>query len=166
MKRHNMSKLEERKSMQRTNRMVLSLVAVLVLGSMLALFGCGGDDDDDDNTTGIDGANADSLLGGRTFTFTTETVFGLASTTLAFNASARRFALTAGNSRATGVVSYDDDACIFTVGISTFAPGTGPQETEQFEAEPCSFDNDARALILDDATSTSTGSTPIIDFGG
>ena len=52
--------------MQRTNRMVLSLIAVLVLGGSLMLLGWS---DDDDETTDIDVSNAAAQLGGRQFTF-------------------------------------------------------------------------------------------------
>ena len=50
MKRHHMSKLEGEESMQRTNRMVLGLIAVFVLGSSLVLLSCGSDDDTTDIT--------------------------------------------------------------------------------------------------------------------
>jgi hypothetical protein len=42
MKRHHMSKLEGEESMQRTNRIVLGLIAVFVLGGSLVLLSCGG----------------------------------------------------------------------------------------------------------------------------
>ena len=49
--------------MQRTNRMVLGLIAVFVLGGSLVLLSCGGDDD----TTDINASNAASQLGGKQF---------------------------------------------------------------------------------------------------
>ena len=60
--------------MQRMNRMVLGLIAVFVLGGSLVLLSCGGDDD----TTDITSSDAASQLGGRQYTFTTETEFGVA----------------------------------------------------------------------------------------
>jgi hypothetical protein len=97
MQRQNMSQLEGEDSMQRMNRMVLGLIAIFVLGGSLVLLSCGGDDDD---TTDINAGNAASQLGGRQFTFSTQTDFGVTVfSTLAFNAAATRFALIAGNSR-------------------------------------------------------------------
>jgi len=109
--------------MQRTNSIVLGLIAIFVLGGSLGLLSCGGGDD----TTDINASNAASQVGGKQFTFTTQTDFGVASATLAFNAAATRFALAAGNSVATGFVTYGDGSCTFTVQASTFVPGTGPQ---------------------------------------
>jgi len=146
--------------MQRTNRMVLSLIAVLVLGGSLMLLGCS---DDDDETTDIDVSNAAAQLGGRQFTFTTDNEFGVANITLAFNADATRFALSVGNSVATGSAGYDDGSCTFTVGESTFASGTGPQVSEVFTGDPCRTDQDNNNnLTLGDATSSSNGPTTII----
>ena len=144
--------------MQRTNSMVLGLIAVFVLGGSLVLLSCGGDDD----TTGINASNAASQLGGKQFTFTEETDFGVASATLAFNASATRFALTSGNSVATGLVTYGDGSCSFIVEASTFGVGLGPQVGRVVTADPCQTDqSDNNNLILDDATSSSTGPTVI-----
>jgi len=144
--------------MQRMNRMVLSLVAVFVLGSMLGLLGCG-DDDDDDNTTDIDASNAASQLGGKQFAFTNETDFEDFSVTvnsiLAFNASATRFALIAGDSSAVGAVTYG--SCIFTVD-SIFGAGFGPRVGLVVTVDTCQTDqSDNNNLILNDATSTSNG---------
>jgi hypothetical protein len=162
MKRHNMSNLEGEESMQHMNRMVLGLIAVFVLGGSLVLLSCGGDDD----TTDITASDASFQLGGREFTFTTETEFGVASATLAFNADATRFALIAGNSVATGLVTYGDGSCTFGVGASTFAPGTGPQPGQVFTADTCQTDqSNNNNLILDDATSTSNGPARTINFG-
>ena len=158
MKRHTMSQLEGEESMQRTNRMVLGLLAVFVLGGSLVLLSCGGGDD----TTDIDASNAAAQLGGKQFIFTTETDFGVASGTLAFNADATRFAFTSGNNVATGLVGYGDGSCSFTVGASTFAPGTGPQVGQVFTADTCQTDqSNNNNLILDDATSSSNGPTTI-----
>ena len=144
--------------MQRTNRMVLGLIAVFVLGGSLVLLGCG----DDDDTTDINASSAASQLGGRQFIFTTQTEFGVANVTLAFNANATRFALTAGNSVATGSVGYGDSSCIFTVGATTFPSGTGPQVGQVFTADPCQIDqSNNNNLILDDDTSSSNGPTTI-----
>lgn len=138
--------------MQRTNRMVLGLIVVFVLGGSLVLLSCGGGDD----TTDIDASNAASQLGGKQFTFTTETDFNVTvSATLAFNASASRFALIAGNSRAVGVVTYGDGSCSFTVDASNFVGG-GPQVNLVVTANTCQTDqSNNNNLILDDATSTS-----------
>jgi hypothetical protein len=145
--------------MQRTNRMVLSLIAVLVLGGSLMLLSCS---DDDDDTTDIDVSNAAAQLGGRQFTFTTENEFGVANITLAFNADATRFALAAGNSLATGSAGYDDGSCTFTVGESTFESGTGPQVSQVFTGDPCRTDQDNNNnLTFGDATSSSNGPTTI-----
>jgi len=158
-----MSKLEGEESMQRTNRTVLGLIAVFVLGGSLVLLSCGGGDD----TTDINASNAASQLGNKQFTFTTETDFGVTvSTTLAFNASATRFALIAGISRATGVVTYG--SCIFTVGASNFGVGTGPQVGLVVTVNTCQTDqSNNNNLILNDATSTSnTVITVPVNFGG
>src|SRR5262245_36211343 len=94
------AKLEGEESMQRTNSMVLGLIAIFVLGSSLVLLSCGGGDD----TTDIDSSNAAAQLDGKQFVFQEPTIFGNASATLAFNGNASRFALAAGNSVTTGVV--------------------------------------------------------------
>ena len=144
--------------MQRTNRMMLGLIAVFVLGASLGLLSCGGGDD----TTDINASNAASQVGGKQFTFSTQTEFGVANATLAFNTAATRFALAAGNSVATGLVAYGDGSCTFTVGASTFAPGTGPQAGQVFTADTCQTDqSNNNNLILDDTTSSSNGPTAI-----
>jgi len=138
--------------------MVLGLIAVFVLGSALGLLSCSSGDD----TTDINASNAASQVGGKQFTFTTQTVFGVANTTLAFNAAATRFAVAAGNSVATGLVGYGDGSCTFTVGASTFASGTGPQVGQVFTANTCETDqSNNNNLMLNDATSTSNGPTTI-----
>ena len=148
--------------MQRLHRIVRILLAVLVLGGLVALLGCGGgDDDDDEDITDITASNAAFLLGGKTFTFT-DIVFDMANATFAFNASATRFALLAGNNTARGAVAYG--SCIFTVDASNFPVGTGPQVNQQLTADPCGLNEDADALILDDATSSSTGLVSNISF--
>ena len=149
--------------MHRTNSMVLGLIAVCVLGGSLALVSCGGGD----NTTDINASNAASQLGGKQFVFSTNTIFGLASATLAFNASATRFAVVAGNSAATGLMAYGNGSCTFTVGASTFAGGTGPQVGQVFTANTCETDQDNNNnLKLNDATSVSNGPTTVTNFGG
>ena len=144
--------------MQRTNSIVVGLIGVVVLGGALGLLSCGGGDD----TTHLNASNAASQVGGKQFTFTTQTVFGVASTTLAFNAPATRFALAAGNSLATGLVAYGDGSCTFTIGASTFASGTGPQVGQVFTANTWETDqSNNNNLMLNDATSTSNGPTTI-----
>jgi hypothetical protein len=158
MQHHHMSQLEGEDSMQRAHRMVLGLIAVFVLGGSLVLLSCGSDDD----TTDIDASNAASQLGGKQFTFTTETDFGVANATLAFNGDATRFSLIAGSGVATGLVGYGDGSCTFSVGASTFASGTGPQVGQVFTADTCQTDqSDNNNLILDDSTSSSNGPTTI-----
>ena len=149
--------------MHRMKSMVVGLLAVFVLGGSLGLLGCGGDD----NTTEINGSNAASQLGGKSFVFTTNTIFGLASVTLSFNAPATRYALQAGSSTATGLVGYGSGSCTFTVGASNFAPGTGPQVGQTFTASTCETDQDNNNnLKLNDATSTSNGPAITTNFGG
>ena len=76
--------------MQRTNRMVLSLIAVLVLGGSLVLLSCGGGDD----TTDITQSNAASQLGGKQFTFNAESDFNVTVTaTLGFKARCQQVCL-------------------------------------------------------------------------
>jgi hypothetical protein len=160
MKRQNISKLEGEDSMQRTNRMVLGLIAVFVLGGSLVLFSCGGSD----NTTDITFSNAPSQLGNKQFTFTTETDFNVtAAATLVFNSNASRFALIAGavgsvdvsTIRAVGSMSYG--SCIFTVDGSNFISG-GPQKGLVVTVSTCQTDQDNNNnLILNDATSTGNG---------
>jgi hypothetical protein len=153
MKRQNMSHREGEEHMQRTHSLVLGLIAVFVLGSSLVLLGCGGGDD----TTDINASNAAAQLGGKQFTFTSETDFGVTvSATLAFNAAATRFALLAGNSRAGGAVTYG--SCIFTVDASNFVGGTGPQMGLVVTVGTCQTDqSNNNNLILNNATSTSNG---------
>ena len=140
--------------MPRTNSIVLGLIAVFVLGGSLGLLSCGGGDD----TTDINASNAASQVGGKQFTFPTQTVFGVANATLAFNAPATRFAVVVGNSAAGGSVTYGDGSCTFTVGASTFASGTGPQVGQVFTANTCETDQSQNNnLILDNATSVSNG---------
>ena len=149
--------------MQRTNSMVLGLLAIFVLGGSLVLLSCGGGDD----TTSLDASNAAFQVGGKSFTFTTTTVFGVASATLSFNTPATRFALTAGNSAATGTVGYGDGSCTFTVGSSNFAGGTGPQRGQVFTADPCETNqSENNNLTLNDVTSASNAPGVNIDFGG
>jgi hypothetical protein len=157
MKRHTMSQLEGEDSIQRTHSMVLGLIAVFVLGGSLVLLSCGGGDD----TTDINASNAPSQLGGKQFTFTTETDFGvMVGATLAFNAAASRWALIAGNSRAAGGITYG--SCIFTVGASNFLVGTGPQPGAVITVNTCQTDqSNNNNLILNDTTSTSNGPTTI-----
>src|SRR5262249_44537841 len=126
-------KMEGEESMQRTNSLVLGLIALFVLGGSLVLFSCGGGDD----TTNINASNAAFQVGGKSFTFTTTTVFGVASATLSFNAPATRFTLTAGNSAATGTVGYGDGSCTFTVGAGNFGGGAGAQRGQGVTGGPC-----------------------------
>src|SRR4029453_10560688 len=84
------SKLEGEESMQHTNRMVLGLIAVFVLGGSLVLLSWGGDDD----TTDITQSNFASLLSCRQYTFSGETDFNVTvNVTLGFNNGATRFGL-------------------------------------------------------------------------
>jgi len=139
--------------MQRTNRMVLSLIAVLVLGGSLVLLSCGGGDD----TTDITSSNARDQLGGHQYTFSGETDFNVTVTaTLGFNAEATRFAFLAPGSSAVGSMSYGDGSCTFTVdGLSGTA--FGPRVGLVVTADTCQIDQDSKNLILNDATSTSNG---------
>jgi hypothetical protein len=142
--------------MQRTNRMVLGLIAVFVLGGSLVLLSCGGDD-----TTDITSEDAASLLSCRQYTFTTETDFNVTvASTLGFNGDASRFALLGPGGSAVGFVNYGDDSCTFTVdGLS--GTGFGPRVGLVFTADPCQIDeSDNNNLILNDTTSTSNGPIP------
>jgi hypothetical protein len=173
--------------MRRTNRMVLGLVAVFVLGSSLALLGCGSDDDEANITNVSDQATAASLLGGQVVTFADGTVFGVTPagtpTTLAFNATATRFNLSApglGRS-ATGTVTYG--SCILTTGPGTGANGpnatgggsnfpanTGPQANSVTTLNPCQFNSDTGTITVTTgqgtATSDSRRPTGTGGFGG
>ena len=144
--------------MQRTPRLVVGLIVVFVLGGSLGLLRCGGGD----NTTDINASNAASQVGGKQFTFPTQTVFGVANATRAFNAPATRFAVVAGNSAAGGSVTYGSGSCTFTVGASTFAPGTGPQNGQVFTANTCQTDqSQSNNLILNGVISASNGPVAI-----
>ena len=162
MKRHTMSQPEGEDSMQRTNRMMLGLIAVFVLGASLGLLSCGGGDD----TTDINASDAASLLSCKQYTFTTETDFNVTvASTLGFNNTATRFALLAPSGRAVGFVNYGDGSCTFTVdGVSgnAFGPGVGLVVT----ADPCQIDeSNNNNLILNDTTSTSNGFIQGTSFG-
>ena len=141
--------------MQRTNRMVLGLIAIFVLGGSLVLLSCGGGDD----TTDLTQSNSASLLGCRQYTFTTETDFNVTvASTLGFNSDASRFALLAGNSRAVGAMTYGSGSCTFAVQRSNFVAGLGPQTGLVVTAGTCQTDQDnSNNLILNDAESTSNG---------
>jgi hypothetical protein len=157
-----MSKLEGEDSMQRTNRIVLGLIAVFVLGGSLVLLSCGGGD----STTDIDASNAASQLGAKQFGFNAETDFDVTvNATLAFNANATRFALTTGTAgtvafssiRAVGRMSYGSGSCTFTVDGSNFVSG-GPRVGLVVTASTCQTDQDNNNnLILNDATSNFNG---------
>jgi hypothetical protein len=152
MKRHHMSKLEGEDSMQRTNSIVLGLIAVFVLGGSLVLLSCGGGD----NTTDITSSNAAQQLGGKQFTFSGETDFNVTVTAvLAFNSTASNFALVAGG-RAVGSMSYGDGTCTFTFKtIDNAFTGGGPTTGLSVTADPCQTDQDNNGnLILNDTTST------------
>ena len=132
--------------MQRTNRLVLGLIAVFVLGSSLMLLSCGSDDD----TTDIDASNAASQFGGRQFPFTAETDFGVAVVTLAFNAYATRFALTLVLVGQSGIVSMV--RLVYLHGRGEYVGvGTGPRPGQVFTVDPCQTDqSDNNNLILGD----------------
>ena len=145
--------------MQRTNSMVLGLIALFVLGGSLVLLSCGGGD----NTTDIDQSNAAAQLGGKQFTFSSETDFNITvNSILAFNASASNFALVA-SGRAVGSMSYGSGACTFTFRtIENAFVGGGPTAGLVVTANPCQTDQDNNNnLILNGATSTSNGPTTI-----
>ena len=144
--------------MQRTHRIVVGLIVVFVLGGSLGLLSCGGGD----NTTDINASNAASQVGGKQFTFPTQTVFGVANATRAFNAPATRFAVVAGSSVAGGGVTYGNGSCTFTVDASTFASGTGPQRGQVFTANTCQTDqSQTNNLILNGVISASNGPVAI-----
>jgi len=161
--------------MQRTNRMVLGLVAVFVLGGSLAFLGCSSSD----NTTDVaDQATAQSLLGGQSFTFADGTALGVTPvanvatpTTLAFNPTATRFAVSTATRRATGAVTYG--SCILTVGPSStnpdatgggsnFPAGTGPQAGSVITLTTCQFSSDTVSLTITSTqgSATSSGEVP------
>ena len=142
--------------MQRTNRMVLGLIAVFVLGGSLVLLSCGGGDD----TTDITQSNSASLLSCRQYTFTTETDFNVSvASTLGFNNGATRFALVAPSGSAVGFVNYGDNSCTFTVdGLVPPGAAFGPRVGLVFTADPCQIDDsNDNNLTLNDTTSTSNG---------
>jgi hypothetical protein len=149
--------------MQRTNRMVLGLIAVFVLGGSLVLLSCGGDD-----TTDITQSDSASLLGCRQYTFTTETDFNVTvASTLGFNNGATRFALLGPSGSAVGFVNYGDNSCTFTVD-ELVPPGAafGPRVGLVFTADPCQIDeSNNNNLILNDSTSTSNGIIQGTSFG-
>jgi hypothetical protein len=114
------------------NRMMLGLVAVFVLGSSLALLGCGGDDCDCDDITTIDAnSNNAALLGGKAFTFADGTAIVITPagipTVLTFNSTATRFNLSTGTFVATGAVTFSSINLI--VGNSTAPTPTVPGST-------------------------------------
>jgi hypothetical protein len=159
MKRHHMSKLKGENSMQRTNRMVLGLIAVFVLGGSLVLLSCGGGD----NTTDITSSNAAQLLGNKQFTFSGETDFNVTvSAILAFNTSATNFALVAGG-RAVGSMTYGSGSCTFTFKtIDNIFVSGGPTVGLAVTANPCQTDQDNNNnLILNDTTSTGNVPTTV-----
>jgi hypothetical protein len=150
--------------MQHTNRMVLGLIAVFVLGGSLVLLSCGGDDD----TTDITQSNFASLLSCRQYTFSGETDFNVTvNVTLGFNNGATRFGLLGPSGSAVGSVNYGDGSCTFTVdrdGVSgiVFGPTPGLIVT----ADPCQIDeSNNNNLILNDTTSTSNGFIQGTPFG-
>jgi hypothetical protein len=157
MKRHNLTKREGGESMQRMHSMVLGLIVAFALGGSLVLLGCGGGNGT--NTTGIDASNAAAQLGGKSFVFTGDPIFGTntPSLTLTFNNDASRFAFTGSNFTNTAVGKMSYGSCIFTVDGSNF-PSPGPQVGNVFTANPCETDqNNNNNLIINNVTSTSNG---------
>jgi hypothetical protein len=144
--------------------MVLSLIAVLVLGGSLVLLSCGGGDD----TTDITSSNARDQLGGHQYTFSGETDFNVTVTaTLGFNTLATRFAFLAPGSSAVGSMSYGDGSCTFTVDRLSGA-AFGPTRGLVVAVDTCQTDqSNNNNLILNDATSTSNVPIQVtVDFGG
>jgi hypothetical protein len=158
MKQHNLTKREGGESMQRMHSMVLGLIVAFVLGGSLVLLSSGGGGSGT-NTTNIDASNAAAQLGGKSFVYTVDPIFGTStpSAVLTFNNSATRFNLanSGNNTILVGSVTYG--SCIFTVDATH----------NVFTATICETDqNNNNNLILNNVTSVSNGPAITGSFGG
>jgi hypothetical protein len=153
--------------MRHLHRVVLGLVVVVILGSSLALLGCGGDDTEDASPS-----NTNNL----TFAFANGVAFdpnlNNIPVNLTFLNSSTTFVLQVPGAilrTATGTNRFD--SCILTVGPgrdpsaigggSTFPVGTGPQPNTIINLTTCEFDTDNDTLKVESSFGESNSSPAI-----
>jgi len=120
-----------------------SLIAILVVGGAMILEGCTGNNE---ATT--------SDVNNKAFSFVNGAVFdpGLTSiaTTLTFTNNATTSTLTSAGGIASGTVSLS--SCEFTVTLSTYPAGMGPQQNAVITLNSCDFDSSNDTLTVANAT--------------
>jgi hypothetical protein len=138
--------------MLRLSHILLHLGVALTIISMLILSGC----------AATDGQATEDDVNNNAFTFPSGTVFHPAltsATTLEFTNNADSFALFSAGGTVTGSNRFG--SCILTVGSSTYASGTGPQENDVITLSSCDFDSTNRTLTVSNGSITATSSPAI-----
>src|SRR5262245_65566110 len=138
--------------MPRMRHILLNLGVVLIIAGALTLSGC----------AATDGQATEDEVNNNAFTFPSGTVFHPAltgATTLEFSDNANAFTLFSAGGTASGNNLFD--SCILTVGISTYAPGTGPQVNDVITLNPCTFDSTNRTLTVSNGSITTTSNPAI-----
>src|SRR5215510_15157002 len=131
----------------------LNLGVVLTIVGALILSGCAASDEQ---------ATSDDV-NNKAFTFPSGTVFHPAltgATTLEFTDKARNFALFSAGGTASGGNRLG--SCMLLVGISTYAPGAGPQVNDVITLNPCTFDSTTSTLTVSNGSITAT-SNPALE---
>lgn len=138
--------------MSRLRHLLLNLGVVLTIAGTLILSGCAATDEQ---------ATEDDV-NNNAFTFPSGTVFHPAltgATTLEFINNANSFTLSSAGGTASGSNRFD--SCILTVGISTYAPETGPQVNDVITLSPCDFDSTTSTLTVSNGSITATSNPAI-----
>jgi len=138
--------------MPRLSHRLLTLGVVLTIAGALILSGC----------AATDGQATEEDLNNKAFTFPSGTVFHPAlagATTLEFTDKARNFALFSAGGTASGGNRFG--SCILLVGISTYAPGAGPQVNDVITLDPCTFDSTNSTLTVSNGSITATSNPAI-----
>src|SRR5215475_11350842 len=138
--------------MPRLSHILLTLGVMLTIAGALILSGCAATDEQ----------ATEEDLNNKAFTFPSGTVFHPAlagATTLEFTDKARNFALISAGGTASGGNRLG--SCMLLVGISTYAPGTGPQVNDVITLNPCTFDSTNRTLTVSNGSITTTSNPAI-----
>ena len=138
--------------MPRLSYILLTLGAVLTIAGALILSGC----------TATDEQATEDDVNNKAFTFPSGTVFHPAlagATTIEFTDKARNFALFSAGGTASGGNRFG--SCILLVGLSTYAPGAGPQVNDVITLNPCTFDSTNVTLTVSNGSITATSNPAI-----
>ena len=138
--------------MPRLSHILLNLGAVLTIAGALTLSGC----------AATDGQATEADVNNNAFTFPSGTVFHPAlttATTLEFTEKANVFMLFSAGGTASGGNRFG--SCILLVGISTYAPGAGPQVNDVITLNPCTFDSTNSTLTVSNGSITATSNPAI-----